>query len=259
MLKLSKIFFAFMMIGLFIFLIRTHVESSIKLPQVFTKFRTSMFSHISYLGSAFAKIKNLNNLADQNQQLKNERSKLVSQLAELDSLKEENVFLRKILNFTKTKNMRAVDAGVFNVHFGPDGHIFLINKGSKQGIIKDDIVISESGILIGTITGTTDNSSKAILVSDTSFKATSKILGKDISGMARGGLGNSISLEFISQNDDIVEGDTVVTKGNDLLLSGLILGVISKISQNESNLFKEVSVRTYLSDIDLSRVLVVGR
>ena len=77
--------------------------------------------------------------------------------------------------------------------------------------------------------------------------------------MIRGNLSDGALLEFISQNDDIVEGDTVVTKGNDLLLSGLILGVISKISQNESNLFKEVSVRTYLSDIDLSRVLVVGR
>src|SRR3989344_5547728 len=191
-LKLSKLVFVFLAIGLLVFFVRTYSKFSIQAPQILTDFRVSMFSRISYFGSLLAKLKNINNLAEQNQHLKDENNKLISKLAKMDNLEKENSFLREALNIPRNKDMRITDAGVFNIQFGPEGHTFLINKGSDRGIKENDIVISSSGVLVGIIVDTADNYSKAILTSDANFRVTAKILSKDISGMAQGILGDGI-------------------------------------------------------------------
>jgi len=46
----------------------------------------------------------------------------------------------------------------------------------------------------------------------------------------------------VVQTDDIKEGDTLVSSGDDMLPAGLIIGIVSQVNSNTAKLFKEVSI-----------------
>jgi len=255
--KSLKPFFYCIISGALIFLASFYVEKGVVPYQFFKNIRLSVFSGASYFGSIIAELKNIQKLARDNIKLREENSQLLSQVAARSDLKEENDFLKKALKLPGIDRLKIIEAGIFNIQFSPKGYIVLVNKGLRDGIGDGDIIILNSGILVGMIIDTFDDYSRAILVNDSGFKATAKVLNKDISGMIRGNLSDGALLEFISQNDEIQEGDAVVTKGNDLFPAGFIIGTIKKIDSDSSKLFKEVSIKAAVSDADISRVLII--
>ena len=61
----------------------------------------------------------------------------------------------------------------------------------------------------------------------------------------------------IVQTDEIKEGDTIVSSGNDLFPAGLIVGMVRHVQANETQLFKGVSVTPAIDEITLGKVLVI--
>ncbi len=245
--------------GLLIFLAGSFRDPIAISYQPFQNIRVFLFLKISRGSSLFLKLKNFYRLAAENLNLEEENKKLFSQIALQADIQEENNFLRKALGLPYAKSFKFVDAGAFNAQFGPKGHIVLINKGSDEDINSGDAVITGSGILIGIITETFGNYSKAILASNIDFKVTAEIFDRDISGMARGALNEGMALDFISQNDEIKEGDLVVTKGNDMFPAGLLIGKVTKANSDNADLFKKVFIKAFAADSDLSRILIIKK
>ncbi len=223
------------------------------------KVRIFSYERISFIGDLGKEIAKFRTLEQENMRLNEENRELTAQLAGSAELKVQNDFLRESLGIPAIRGRSINEAGVYNVQTTPKGEFVLINKGGGDGLKKDDIVISSSGILIGIIDKVFDKSSQVMMVSSSDFKITVAILLKTTSGIAQGALNEGMTIDLVSQNEDINVGDTVVSSGNDIFPPGLVVGKVLNVESNNANLFKTIKVRPALNDINLSRVLIVSQ
>lgn len=221
--------------------------------------KASTFGSLSYIGNFISELKRIKSLTEENIKLKEENTKLLSRIADQLDIKDENIFLRESNGLDYVKTYKITDAKTFNANFTPEGHQLLINKGSDDGVEINDIIISSSNVLIGSVSKIFEKYSQIILVTDPDFKATIKLMGKETKGISVGKLSEGIGLDFISQSDDVAVGDMAVTSGNDLLPAGLILGAINSVSPNDGNIFKKITVTPEFTKIDLGRILILNK
>ena len=255
--KVFKTMLVMLAAGLLVFLFfytRTAADTA---NQYFQVGRVSVYSKLSFIGNFISQIRTIRTLTEENIKLQEENLEFTSRLAFQSGLREENEFLRDSLGLEHINDAKLSEVGVFNFQFTPRGHTLLINKGGKDGIGKSNVVLSSAGVLIGTVDEVFDSYARVATVTDSDFKATVGILFKNISGIANGAMGDGVYLDFISQNDDIAEGDVVVTAGNDIFPPGLLIGKVVQISSDSGSLFKNVKVKPMIQELDLSRALVI--
>lgn len=254
-----NLIFTLIAVGLLVFLFFYLRTASNSVNYFLQETRVLVYSKLSFIGSFISEIKSIKSLAEENIRLKEQRQSLLSSLAGKETLTEENIFLRESLGLKVTQEMKLLVVGVFNLESTPRGHNLLINKGQRDGVKKYDVVISSSGVLIGIVNDSSENYSRVVMVTNLDFKTTIKITSKNTSGIAIGSMGEGINLDFISENDDVVEGDMVVTTGNDIFPPGLIVGKVIEVSSSNDGLFKNVKVKPAVEEINLSRALVLLR
>ena len=245
--------------GLLVFLFFNGRAMSNAMVEPAQNLRTSIFNQLSFIGTFISELKKTKALTEENITLKEKILTLSSQLASEQDLIEQNNSLREALKLEMIKGWKTTDAGAYNLQFTPVGHQLLINRGRKDGINKDDIIITSSGVLLGITDNIFEHYSRVTMVTNLNFKATVKILHKDISGIVNGTVNEGLNIDFISQNDNISEGDIVVTGGNDVFPAGLVIGKVIKVGSGGGSLFKDVKVRAIADDLNISKVLVITK
>lgn len=218
-----------------------------------------LFGRLNSFNRITGQIRQWRNLSAQNEQLTKENGNFLSGLAKLDILEEENDFLRKALGIRQEMGKDIVYARVFNFNFGPDGYNLLINKGAIDGVAKDDVVITEEKVLVGIVDEVSKNFSRVIFVSDRDFKVTAKVMGGITAGIAKGALTEGMYLDLIAKEDEIKEGDILISTGNDMFPAALIVGKVAFVDLNESQTFKKVRIDPASATKYLSGVVVVKR
>ncbi|MCK9393950.1 rod shape-determining protein MreC, partial [bacterium] len=113
------------------------------------------------------------NQAEANKNLTEENQKLLSALAELETTKEENRFLKNALNIGLEKEYKLIEAeafggGRFNGKDFSYEDSVLINKGKNDGVQKGFPVVVSGKVLIGKILEVYDNFSRVSLITDKS-------------------------------------------------------------------------------------------
>jgi len=235
--------------------------SRIKFESPFVRFTAKpngfLFLHISSLSSFFVELSKIRSLAVENISLREENTRLLSRIAFQLQMEEENKSLREALNLPMLSGFKVIEAGIFNVNFSPEGNYLLINKGLPDGIKKDSSVISSAGVFVGRVLEVFEAYSIVGAITDTNFKTTIKILETNVSGIARGSLQDGVFIDFISQGEEVKEGDMVITDGNDLSPTGLIIGRVSHVSVEDGNVFKKVQVKPMMNSTNISKVMVL--
>ncbi|HXK40497.1 MAG TPA: rod shape-determining protein MreC [Candidatus Paceibacterota bacterium] len=218
-----------------------------------------LFSKLESTGFFFRGLAGLKNTITENENLKKENLGLLSRLADYEDLKNENDFLRSALDISPRFNNEIVYANIYQFQLGADGYDVLINEGTGGGITEGDIVVTEEGVLIGRIEEAQENFSRALVVSDTDFNVTAKVLDSETAGIARGALAQGLYFDLIIQSDPIKEGDVVVSSGTDLVPPALIVGTVSYVETNETDLFKKVKIKPAMGEIKIGRVLIIRK
>ena len=140
-----------------------------------------------------------------------------------------------------------------------------IDKGKKDGVLKDMAVITPEG-LIGRIIKVSNHYSTVKLLSNDNMdnKISVKISVND--GYVYGLISkydskiNTYTVEGISQNVDIPEGADVVTTGMGTTFpSGLLIGKVKKITTDNFDLSKVVEVESAVNFNDIDYVTVLKR
>lgn len=216
-----------------------------------------LFTKVENLGGFMEKIKNFSSLAEENDKLKQDIGSLLSLKAKVDNLEDENDFLRRAARISQKLDSQIIYAGVFNLNLAPAGYNVLLNKGVGEGISEGDIVITAEGILVGKINKVARNFSRVLFISDPEFKVTSKVINSDTTGIAKGALGDGMYLDFIVQEDEIKEGDLLISTGSDLFPPALIIGFVGHVEINTTQMFKKIRIRPAVEDVKLGRVLVI--
>jgi len=203
---------------------------------------TKLFSASGQLHNFTLAVAHWKDLVKENTDLKNKLQEEIANQASTAQLQRENDQLRNALGLASRTKKSVIPAGIYNVSLAPDGYTALVNKGTNDGVAVGDAVVGEHSILIGTIQSVFSTSSRVTLVSDPSFKVTALVLGGQAKSIAHGALDKGMALDLVVQSDEIKQGDTLVSSGDDMIPAGLVIGIVSQVGSNSAKLFKQVSV-----------------
>lgn len=210
--------------------------------------------------SDFAKnIITLRNAQKENERLRNE---LLMQRAITNSfigLAEENVRLKKLLNFKNKSsfkyNLIAAEVIARSPSFWFNNVI--IDKGENDGIKKNMAVINEDG-LVGKVTEVYPNSSKVLLlIAEESSISVIISRTKEI-GVVVGNGPNLPKLKYIFSTSNVVNGDFVETSGiSEYFPKSIPVGKIKILPKKELELFYNIEIIPSVDFNSLRNVFVI--
>ncbi|MBP9822149.1 MAG: rod shape-determining protein MreC [Candidatus Pacebacteria bacterium] len=208
-----------------------------------SRINASLFDFVGQTKEWFDYFYHWKDLASENEKLRNQLAGYTAIKATVGALQIENDDLKKISGISKRLDRHLLPAGIFDFYLAPDGYSALINKGSLDKVSVGQTVISLNNEIMGRVTAVFPNSSKVILVMDPSFTVTGKVLGGQTSGIVHGALVDGLNFDLVTQADSVSEGDVIVTTGNDMIPAGLVIGVVRVVENNDTQLFKKVSIK----------------
>jgi len=202
----------------------------------------SLFNIIGQTKEWISHIGHWKDLSIENDRLNVVVSEQVSKGAIIESLQRENNSLRKTVGLATRLKHNLLPAGVFHISLGADGYYALINKGTTSGVTVGQTVASLNGELLGKIAVVFPESARVILSIDPAFSVTGRVLNSETSGIARGLLSDGMDFGLVTQSDAILEGDIIVTTGDDSIPAGLIVGSVRQVDNNDTQLFKKIKI-----------------
>lgn len=198
----------------------------------------------------------------ENEFLREENSKLKTSIIDYNSIKQENKELRDLLEYAEANseyNYVACDIVGTNGNSYING--YTINKGSKDGIEKRMVAVTEQG-LVGQIVSVGTN--WAIIqtlgnenISVAAFNENSKETNGLIKGYREDDL-PVITLETANLDSDINEGDNIITSGlGGIYPKGISIGTVSKVVGDKSSFIKYGIINPTVDMDKLQKILIV--
>lgn len=191
-------------------------------------------------------------LVRENQELTVKLNQALSDLVESTEMNKENRILREQFELSSDQDWSTVAAFVI----GKD-RFLEIDRGKKEGIEVGAVVIFKN-ILVGRVFQVTDRSSSVRLITDPEFKVLAKTRD-GAQGILSGQYQAGMRLEKVLPETPLEEGKLVVTRAQEGLPAGLLLGEIAKVTEVESGLFQAAEVKNILEFENLEMVFVTFR
>jgi rod shape-determining protein MreC len=142
-----------------------------------------------------------------------------------------------------------------------------VDKGSSSDVEVDDPVINGDG-LVGRVTDVTPGAAQVTLITDHRSAVSATLLPDGPSGIVEPEVGDpdDLLLDFIENDDEVEEGQVLVTAGwSDGAISsaypyGLEIGEVSETAVAEQETFQRIHVEPYadIRDLDWVQVLTGG-
>lgn len=213
-------------------------------------------------GEFFGRFKSMTEYRKENESLKGRIRELENNTRELDSLRSQNERLKKLLELQDEKpEYNMVAAKVAAMDSGNWYSSFVINKGTAQGVKKNDVVITDEG-LVGYIheVGTTwanvvsiidPKASVGSVIERTGDRA---IIEGDLQLMDKG----QCEMSYISKGADIAVGDYVETSGvGEVYPKGILIGKVSSFTSDEQGLYHNAVIETAVDFERINEVMVI--
>lgn len=266
-----------LLIVILFILIITFFSSTLKEDRKLNKFESLIKDTV--LGTEnyiFYPLRYLINKIDSFKELKDIKKKydiLLPEVERIDSLDAENTELRrqldnlkKELNITKTLNeYEYLNATVISRNVSSWYNELTIDKGSYNGI-KEDMVVVNSGGLIGKVVSTTTFTSNVRLITtnNTNNKISITINnGKNsINGLIKNYNRETgyLEVEGISNTDYVSSNAYVYTSGlGGVFPSGILIGKVKNIKTDEYDLAKLIDVEPSANFNDINFVAILKR
>lgn len=190
--------------------------------------------------------------------LSEDYQKLLSENAQLMTLKNENEQLRKLLDFRTEKKYNLQVA--YLISRDPiNNNLLLISAGTNQGLSYGQAVVVNNGIMVGKVLSANPDTAVVRLIIDNASKIAVRIGDEQAtSGLLSGSLGLGMNLSYIPQSQDIKKNDLVYTSdANPSIPAGLVLGRVGEIDASAEELFKQATVEPMIDLNSLSVLAVI--
>lgn len=198
-------------------------------------------------------------LIAENEKLQSQLVSLAIDTAKLKALEEENELLKKEMNFVEENKFKFVAAKIISGVSDPLSQSVIINRGRKDGIEIGLAVVADSGIMVGKVVEAKDDYSKVLLLSDNKSRVAATIQNLDHTvGLVEGQYGLSFSMTNIPQNQEIKDGDLIVTSGLEgKIPKNLLIAKVESVRSVESEIFKTAILKPIISLNSLSDIAVI--
>ncbi|MCI9138760.1 rod shape-determining protein MreC [bacterium 1XD42-8] len=222
---------------------------------------------ISKVGTWFTirsdKMKDRNELSKQNEELQARIDELTIENNELQQDKYELNRLRELYELDKKySSYEKIGARVIGKDPGNWFSVFMIDKGSEDGIDIDMNVMAGSG-LVGRIIQVGPNWATVRSIIDDSSKVSAMALATSDRMIVSGNLEllNDGYIEFgqlMDEEDAVKEGEKIVTSNiSDKYLPGILIGYVSEIHKDSNNLTSSGYLTPAVDFNHLQEVLVI--
>jgi len=191
------------------------------------------------------------------EKFKEKNKKLTVQIAGLKELREENKKLRKAIGIGLPKRFNLSFAQIIGKNISQDS--ILVNKGSKNGILKNMPVITSQKIVLGKISRVYKNFAEVMLISNKKMSFDVRIQdSSDISGMAKGKGNSKISIDLVPREKKISKGDIVITDNlGEIFPKGLLVGKVEKVEKNDVNAFQKIEVKPISNIKEIDDIFII--
>jgi len=256
----NKIRLLLAVIGLLIFLHYFKVLKPFEnfLGQGLFNTQNFLFNQSNDLNIFFYYLLNAKKIYFENEQLKKSLSQQqLDKTAWLIS-QNENDQLKKALNYLKNTDYKYQTAKIIG-QSTLNPQIFIIDQGKDSGILENNIVVYDDGIVLGKIDKVMDNTAYFLLMTDNQSQIAAKILNQDKTiGLVTGQLGINATLKMIPQEAEVMPGDNLVTSGLEQgIPSGLLLGKVVELKTSAQSLFKEAVIQPFFDIRQINYVQII--
>lgn len=195
----------------------------------------------------------------ENIELLEENRRLLNQIAALHETQQENMRLRKLLDFVEKFKLTSVVARVIATDVSSDFRALRVNRGSRAGIQKNMAVLTNEGI-VGRVLRVTESTADVVTLLDPLSAIDGIVERSRARGVVEGRTEEICQLRYALRTDDIQPGDLLLSSGlGGIFPKGIPIGVVSKVSRKSFGITQEVEVRPSVDFSKLEEVLVVSQ
>ena len=230
---------------------------------VIVPFQRGLGAAGAWLSGRSENIKKINELTEENAELKERIDELTIRINDLQRDKYELSQLRSLFLLDEQySDYKKVGARVIGKDTGNWFSSFIIDKGSKDGIMTDMNVMAGSG-LVGIVTNVGPNWAKVRSIIDDTSSLSGMVMSTSDTLIVSGDLelmddGYIRFSQLIDEDDAVASGDQVVTSTiSNKYLPGISIGYITEIEKDANNLTKSGFITPAVDFKRLTTVLVV--
>lgn len=217
---------------------------------------------VGWFKSKVNTVVNYNEIENENNSLKAELENKTELENRVKLLEAENDKLNKLLDTdSKYSDYPKITAKIISKDPGNWYDTFIIDKGSKDGLTNNMVVLASGG-LVGRIKECGLNYSKVVSMIDDSDAVSAKSLRTDDVGFVRGDLSqkNLCKMEYIDNDAEIIEGDEIVTSHlSEIYPPGITIGYVKEITPDTNTLTKVATIEPTVDFKHLENVLVITK
>jgi len=197
-------------------------------------------------------------LEEENKNLNKKINELKAELVLYQEGYLEAQRLGKLLALKSDYKNRAVSALVIGREQAALSKTILINKGSAHGLKIGMPVIATPG-LIGRLIDVSWHVSKVLLLIDENNNIGAILQRTRTQGIVSGAGSRGCILKYIYKNQDVKEGDPVISSGmGGIFPKGLLIGKVSRVQKQDAGLFLKIDVAPIADFAKLEEVLVLA-
>ena len=202
----------------------------------------------------------INNLQNENEELRQKNSELEQSLRELENIKTENETLKEYLNLTeKYGEYKTIPGYVINKDISNYSKTIVINIGSDDGVQENMTVIGDEG-LVGHVVSVTNNTAKVQTIVDTASSISCSMSTTKDSIVCKGTLDGQSELRamYIPTDANIIQGDSIETSGlGGIYPKGIHVGTVKSVTNTQNITDRYALVETAVDFDKLDTVLVI--
>lgn len=210
----------------------------------------------------FSFIFHFNEVKKENEELRKRNAELEEKALMYDSVKSENDRLTNNLNFIKRNAAYDyVMCQIISVSGNSVLDGYVIDKGTKDGVIKGRVVATAEG-LVGQVTTTYETWSIVQNLSNENIGVGAMIQGTGEKGIIRGYKDNSKNpmarMYYIPIESQIKMGDVIVTSGDGYKYpKGIRIGEVVEVEEDRARVMKNAIIKPYVDLNRLEEVFVI--
>lgn len=187
-----------------------------------------------------------------------ENNQLRSEVSKLKILVNEKDFLKK--EYDISKKTEYIKASVIALDDKSNFNKFIINKGSNNGVKKDDVIVGaylygeerSEGALIGKVEEVYASSSRVVSIMDDKFNLTFMHENTNKFGVINSRYSGYLEGYMLDKSTEIKKDDLVLTSGiGGVYKNGILIGKVIEVTESPDELSKMVKIE---SPIDFKRI-----
>lgn len=220
------------------------------------------------IGSSLKSIGEIFDAKSENILLKEQIKVLESENRDLNNIIGKTDYLKKEQEMLKQSSYSFIKASVSAKEPGNWYDKFTINKGSDEGIQKDDTVIAaielEDNIyqegLVGKVLEVGTNWAKVVTIIDELNSVSFKIIRTGDGGVVSGTLESSLEGFLYDFSSDVIVGDKLYTSGlGGVYIKDLYLGEVSEVVINQEELTKRIKINPAIDFKKINNVYIIAK